>query len=70
MTIIEFQAYVDDGMIEVPKKFRDQIKGRARVIILTDEGTDEDDMVEFLLEHPYEIDTFSPLTREEIYEGR
>jgi hypothetical protein len=27
-------------------------------------------MVEFLLDHPYQVATFTPLTRDEIYERR
>jgi len=34
------------------------------------EGDDEEDMVEFLLEHPYQVATFTPLTRDEIHERR
>jgi len=57
-------------MIELPKEYQDSIKGHARIIILTNEGEDEEDMVEFLLEHPYQVATFTPLTRDEIYERR
>jgi hypothetical protein len=70
MSIIEFQTYIDHGTIELPKEYHDRIKGRARIIILTDEGEDDEDMVEFLLDHPYHIDAFTPLTRDEIYERR
>ena len=52
MTVIEFQTYIEQGTIELPKEYHDRVKGRARVIILTDEG----DMVEYLLEHPYAVD--------------
>jgi hypothetical protein len=70
MSVIEFQTYIDHGTIELPKEYHDRIKGRARIIILTDEGEDDEDMVEFLLDHPYHIDAFTPLTRDEIYERR
>ena len=68
MSVIEFQAYIDHGTIELPKEYHDRIKGRARIIILTDDVVDEEDMVEFLLDHPYAVDVFTPLTRDEIYE--
>jgi hypothetical protein len=68
MSIVEFQTYIDDGTIEVPKQYLNHIKGRARVIILIDDDEEADDMVEFLLDHPYKTDTFTPLTRDEIYE--
>ncbi len=70
MTVIEFQTYINHGIIELPKEYHNRIKGRARIIILTDDGDDEEDMIEFLLDHPYQVDTFTPLTRDEIYERR
>jgi hypothetical protein len=70
MTVIEFQTYIDQGTIELPKEYHDRVKGRARVIILTDELEDDGDMVEYLLDHPYVSNTFTPLTRDEIYERR
>lgn len=68
MSVIEFQAYIDQGTIEVPTQYLDQVKGRARIVILTDDADDEDDMIEYLLEHPYQVKDFKPLTREEVYE--
>jgi hypothetical protein len=70
MSVIEFQTYIDHGTIELPKEYHDRVKGRARIIILTDEGEDEQDMIEFLLDHPYHVDTFMPLTRDENFERR
>jgi hypothetical protein len=69
MSVIEFQTYIDHGTIELPKEYHDRVKGRARIIILTEDGEDTEDMVEFLLDHPYQA-TFTPLTRDEIYERR
>ena len=68
MTVIEFQTYIDHGTIEVPKEYHERIKGRARVIILTDELEDAGDMVEYLMDHPYHSDTFTSVARDEIYE--
>jgi hypothetical protein len=70
MSVIEFQTYIEHGAIELPKEYHDRIKGRVRVIILTDNDEDEEDMVEFLLDHPYQVDSFTPLTRDEIYGRR
>jgi hypothetical protein len=70
VSVIEFQTYIDHGTIELPKEYHNRIKGRVRIIILTDQAEDDQDMVEFLLEHPYHSDTFTPLTRDEIYERR
>lgn len=68
MSMIEFQTYIDHNTITLPKEYHDRIKGRARIIILTDDSQDDEDMVEFLLDHPYKVDAFVPLTRDEIYE--
>ena len=68
MTTIEFQAYIEHGTIELPKEYQDRVKGHARVIILAEDEEDDVDMIEYLLEHPYRLDTFVPLARDEIYE--
>ena len=68
MTVIEFQTYIDQGTIALPKEYHERVKGHARVIILTDELEDDEDMVEYLMDHPYRSDTFTPLARDEIYE--
>lgn len=70
MSVIEFQTYIDQGTIEVPSQYLAQVKGRARVIILTDDLDDDGDMVEYLFDHPYHVEDFKPLTRDEIYERR
>ena len=70
MTTIEFQTYIDQGWIELPEEYQDRAKGYARVIILADEIDEDTDMIDFLLDHPYRLDTFTPLSRDEIYERR
>ena len=70
MSVVEFQTYIEQGTIEVPLQYVNLVKGRARVIILTDDGDDEGDMIEHLLEHPYQVKNFNPLTRDEVYERR
>lgn len=67
MTTIEFQTYIDHGTIELPEEYQDRVKGRVRVIIVSDDENDEIDMIDYLLEHPYRIDTFTPLIRDELY---
>lgn len=70
MSMFEFQTHIEHGAIKLPKEYHDRIKGRARIIILTDDSEDDEDMVEFLLKHPYKVTEFTPLTRDEIYERR
>jgi len=68
MSVIEFHTYIDHGTIELPEEYHDCVKGRARILILTGDGESSEDMVDFLLEHPYTVSSFTPLTRDEIHE--
>jgi hypothetical protein len=68
MSVIEFQTYIQHGTIAVPNEYLDQVKGRVRVILLTDEADGDFDMVEHLLEHPYNGGAVTPFTRDEIYD--
>jgi len=68
MRAIEFQTKVKDGSIAIPEPYRNSIKGKVRVILLTEENTETFDMIEHLLSNPLNIAGFKPLTREEIYE--
>ena len=68
MLAIEFQTRVEDGKIEVPEAYRDQVEGTVRVIILVEEDQPSDDIIARLLSDPIQIDDFTPLTREEIYD--
>ena len=68
MLAVEFQATVKDGVIEIPPEYRDQIRGRVRVILLTDEALAvKANMIDVLLAHPVEVQDFRPLTREEAH---
>jgi len=70
MSAIEFQTKVNDGSITIPEEYRNQLKGNVRVILMTEESTEDFDMIEYLLANPLSIEDFKPLTREEIYERR
>jgi hypothetical protein len=70
MQTIEFQTYIDHGTIELPQEYQDRVKGHARVIILADDVDEDTDMIDFLLDNPYQSDNFTPLSRDEIYERR
>ena len=69
MKTFEFQAQPKDGRIEIPVEYQDQIVGTVRVLVFSQEQTvGAAEMVNRLLEHPLEIESFTPMTREEIYE--
>jgi hypothetical protein len=70
MVAIEFQAQVKDGIIEVPAAYRAQLTETVRVIILTPDRSQGTGILDRLLEAPIDDSTFTPLTRDEIYQER
>jgi hypothetical protein len=71
MHAFEFQANPKDGRIEIPAEYQDKIAGTVRVIVLSSERPVATiDLIDRLLEHPVDLETFAPFTREEIYERR
>lgn len=70
MYAIEFQAKVENGSIAIPDKFKGQLAGQVRVIVLTEDQPAKADMIDRLLASPIKLEDFEPLTREEIHERR
>lgn len=71
MQAVEFRTSIKNGAIHVPEEFRNKIRGQVRVILLTDEyEATRPNLIDHLLENPLKIDDFSPLSRNDIYEGR
>ena len=71
MSAFEFKAKPENGRIEIPAEYKDKITGTIRVIVLSqEESAGAADLIDRLLEHPFEIENFAPLTREEVYERR
>jgi hypothetical protein len=70
MVAIEFQAQIKDGVIEVPAAYRDQLTETVRVIILTPDRSQGTGILDRLLEAPIDDSTFTPFTRDEIYQER
>ncbi len=68
MYAIEFQTRVTNGSIEIPEGLKDKLVGLVRVIILTEEKPAKAEMIDRLLAEPIKLESFEPLTREEIYE--
>lgn len=69
MRTIEFHTRIKNGAIEIPGKYRDDIKGEVHVILLpgNQEG-EQENMIDQLFGEPLKVDGFKPLPREEIYE--
>ncbi len=57
-----------DGSIEILEGLKDKLVGLVRVIILTEEKPAKAEMIDRLLANPIRLESFEPLTREEIYE--
>jgi len=68
MYAAEFQAKVKNGIIEIPEVYRDRFKERVRVILFAEERNGNENLIDYLLQHPIEVAGFQALKREEIYE--
>ncbi|RLB95641.1 MAG: hypothetical protein DRH50_03570 [Deltaproteobacteria bacterium] len=68
MYAIEFRTKIKDGIIEIPKTYRDKIKNNVKVIVLTEEKKVSINMIDRLLSSPIKAEKFTPLSRREIYE--
>jgi len=74
MFAVEFRTKIKNGIIELPKRFKDSITDTVKVIIMKEESPSkktgakpEIDMIERLLSAPIEITGFHPMKRDEIY---
>jgi hypothetical protein len=68
MYAVEFQAQIKNGTIEIPEVYRSRLKERVRVILLAEEESTTENLIDQLLQHPIKLAEFKPLAREEIYE--
>lgn len=74
MYAIEFRAKIKNGMIELPKKFRNAITDTVKVIILKEDSSakaetasSQTDIISRLVASPLEHKEFSALKRDDIY---
>ena len=68
MEAIEFKTKIKNGTIQIPKKYKQRIGNTVKVIIISEQGTKQADIIDKLLANPIEPKDFSPFLREEIYE--
>jgi hypothetical protein len=69
MYAIEFHAEIKNGVIEIPKEYRNYFKDNVKVILLAEEKLPQPaDMIEQLVANPLNIPDFKPLSREELHE--
>ena len=71
MENVEFRTKIKNGVIKVPKKYKDKFKDDAHVILLAEEtGTKAGNIIDELMERPLKIKKFRPLTREQTHARR
>jgi hypothetical protein len=69
MDFIEFHTTTKNGVIEIPAKYRDQVKDRVRVILLPEEKrTNRRNYIDQLLKKPVNVRDFHPLKRDDLHE--
>ena len=67
MYAIEFQTRIEEGVIQIPLQYRNELEQVVRVIILADMRKKTANLIDQLLESPLKVKGFQPLSREEIY---
>lgn len=68
--MIKFQAKVNQGKIEIPEIYQDNLQMAETVEIIIPDSLKNvsSGIIDRLLEHPLEIQDFNALSRDEIYE--
>lgn len=66
---VEFQTFVKNGMIEVPREYRKRLSQRVRVTVLAEEDRTAQSatLIDDLLLNPIKIEGFTPLTQDEAH---
>jgi len=68
MEAIEFKSKIKNGIIQIPKKYKQKIGNTVKVIVITEKKAKQADIIDKLLANPIKLKDFSPFLREEIYE--
>lgn len=73
MQAIEFETVVTSGHIDVPEECRKLNGQKVRVLVLLEEEPKEglvkkNIFIEKFIKHPLEVDGFTPISRNDIYE--
>ncbi|MDQ3711527.1 MAG: hypothetical protein M3388_04840 [Acidobacteriota bacterium] len=72
MLTVEFETESENGNIEIPEKYRHQLKGKLQVVVSvkeTEKNEEEPyDIITELIKNPLHLSDSKPLTRDEIYD--
>jgi hypothetical protein len=71
MITVEFKTTIENGMIKIPEQYQQQFKQPNIVKVTLQQETVEKtgNYLQYLLEHPLNIEDLTPMKREEIYEN-
>ena len=74
---VEFETEIRNGNIEIPEKFRHQLKDEVKVSVSVIENVGEKkaeeepyDIISELIKNPIKVKNFKPFTRDEIYDRK
>jgi len=75
MSVVKFEAMVDNGSIIIPTKFRNKIKGKVEVSVHFENKSNEkneapNDIISELMKNPLKVSDAKPLARDEIYDRK
>jgi len=71
MYAIEFETFIEDNLVKLPRAYVELLAGKVKVIVLKEEPVEETStLIDELLAHPLELPNFIPFSREEIYAAR
>ena len=74
MSVVTFEATVENGSIIIPTKFRNRVKGKVEVSVRVENEpkTQEEpyDIISELMRNPIEDPDFVPFKRDEIYDRK
>lgn len=68
MVTVQFKSRIKDGVIEIPKKYKERLHDHVRIILKADTPRSRSkNYLDTLLAHPVKVKKFTPMTREQIY---
>ncbi len=71
MSVVKFEATVENGSIIIPTEFRNRVKGKVEVSVRLENKSNEEepyDIISELMKNPLQVSNPKPLTRDEIYD--
>ncbi len=70
MQALKFKATIKNGVIAIPREYRDRFPEHVSVIIIPEAKTQGEDAIDRLLSNPLNLPDFRPLSREAVHERR